>query len=103
MDRMIQEIVKIDHDAAASVEDAKNKRQALTSRVNARKQEAYESYAQEMQTQLDQKKQETLIRIEAIKKDNDDQYAASRERLKAQYEEHFEEWVDEIVARCLKL
>ena len=87
MDKMILDIIAVDHRCAQAVKDAKKKRQDTSADMNSKK-------------TLDAKKKELQERIDATKKKNEEDYNSSVEKITSLYEAHKEEWVASIVDRC---
>ena len=58
MDKMILDIIAVDHRCAQAVKDAKKKRQDTTADMNSKKKEIYDSFVKEYQVTLDAKKKE---------------------------------------------
>ena len=103
MDKMILDIIAVDHRCAQAVKDAKKKRQDTTADMNSKKKEIYDSFVKEYQVTLDAKKKELQERIDATKKKNEEDYNSSVENITSLYEAHKEEWVASIVDRCKEI
>ena len=100
MDKLIQDIVAVDHKCAQAVKDAEKKKHDVSTNMGDKKKEIYDSFVAEYQKTLDEKKAELQSKIDATKKQADADYEAAEHRLSDLYAEHKDEWVKEIVERC---
>lgn len=103
MDKLIQDIVAIDHQCSQAVIDAKKKKQDVSANMNDKKKEIYDSFVKEYQKTLDEKKKELQSTINATKKKNDEDYESSLKALSSLYDAHKDEWVTSIVERCKEI
>ena len=100
MDKLIQDIVAVDHKCAKAVEDAEARKKDVSLNMNDKKKEIYDSFVAQYQKTLDEKKAELRAQIEAQKKSDEEEYNASSQKLSDLYAQHKDEWVKEIVERC---
>ncbi len=100
MDKLIQDIVAVDHKCAKAVEDAEARKKDVSLNMNDKKKEIYDSFVAQYQKTLDEKKAELRADIEAQKKQADAEYEASSKKLSDLYNERKDQWVKEIVERC---
>ena len=100
MDKLIQDIVAVDHKCAKAVEDAEARKKDVSLNMNDKKIEIYDSFVAQYQKTLDEKKAELRADIEAQKKQADAEYEASSKKLSNLYNERKDQWVKEIVERC---
>lgn len=103
MDKLIQDIVSVDHSCAKAVEEAKKKKQDVSLNMNDKKKEIYDDFVAQYQKTLDEKKSELSAKIAETKKKADDEYEVSLNKLSELYKLHKDEWIDAIVERCKDL
>lgn len=100
MDKLIQDIVAVDHKCAQAVKDAEAKKHDVSSNMGDQRKKIYDSFVAQYQKTLDEKKAELQSKIDATKKQADEDYEAAEHRLSDLYAKHKDEWVKEIVERC---
>lgn len=103
MDKIIEDIVAIDLECSARVDEAKKKKQDVQSNMNAKKKEIYDSFVKDYQVKIDAHKKELEAQIQETKTKNEQDYTESLNQLSALYNEHKEEWVSTIVSRCKEI
>lgn len=103
MDKIIQDIVAVDLECSARVEEAKKKKQDVQANMNAKKKEIYDSFVKEYQVKVDEHKRALEAQIQETKTKNEQEYKESLNQLSTLYEENKEEWISTIVDRCKEI
>ena len=95
MDKLINDIISLDHQCSQAVEEAK--KQKAESKV---KKEIYNEFVAEYQKRLDKKKAELEASIASTKAKNEETYKEQLNSLSIYYNEHKNEWIKTMVERC---
>lgn len=103
MDKIIQDIVAVDLECSAKVEEAKKKKQDVQSNMSAKKKEIYDSFVKEYQVKVDAHKKELEAQIQETKAKNEQEYTESLSQLSSLYEQNKEKWVTMLVNRCKEI
>lgn len=103
MDKIIQDIVAVDLECSARVDEAKKKKQDVQSTMSAKKKDIYDSFVKEYQVKIDAHKKELEAQIQETKAKNEEEYVKSLSQLSNLYEQHKDEWVSTIVNRCKEI
>lgn len=103
MDKVIQDIVAIDLECTQAVEEAKKKKLSIQSDMSAKKKEIYNSFLQEYQSKIDQRKKELQDQINQTKEKNELDYQEALCQLTNLYEENKDQWVATLVDRCKEI
>ena len=102
MDKIIQEIVEIDRQCSKRVDEAKRKKVDVQANMNAHKKEIYDEFMKEQEQVIAEHKHALQEKIDQTKAQNETAYHQAIQTLQNLYESHKDEWVETIVARCLK-
>lgn len=103
MDKAISDIVAIDLQCAKAVEDAKERKQDIQSHMSAKKKEIYDSFVEEYQVKIEERKKELMYEILNTKKENEQAYEQSLSQLSNLYDKNKEKWVEMLVDRCIEI
>ncbi len=103
MDKVIQDIVAIDLKCTQAVKEAKKKKLSIQSDMSIKKKEIYNSFLQEYQSKIDQRKKELQDQINQTKEKNELDYQEALCQLTNLYEENKDQWVATLVDRCKEI
>lgn len=101
MEQIINQLVEIDAAGQALVRQAQDARKAEQAHMDEYKQEMYRQYLDQQKARVEkykefaqQEKERRLLEIEQT-------HAGQIARLRAAYEQHADEWVAQMVKRCI--
>ncbi|MGP1369713.1 MAG: hypothetical protein ACTTKU_00825 [Eggerthia catenaformis] len=100
MDKLINDIISLDHQCSQAVEEAKKQKADSKANMNKRKKEIYNEFVAEYQKRLDKKKAELEASIASTKAKNEETYKEQLNSLSIYYNEHKNEWIKTMVERC---
>ena len=101
MDKIIHDIVSVDLECSQRVEEAKKKKLDIQAHMNIRKKEIYDSYSEEYQKKAQEHKKKLEAQIKQTKEENEKEYKESLKQLSDLYEKHKDQWIKDIIQRCI--
>ncbi|MDD3026954.1 MAG: hypothetical protein PHI41_02670 [Erysipelotrichaceae bacterium] len=101
MDNIIQELVRIDHECANRVEQAKNQKFHATDDMQSIRKELYEKLWAEKAAELEKQKIEFQSNLLAKTSAKTKDYDSSKAELELKFNQNKDAWIDELVQRCL--
>lgn len=101
MDSILQEVIQADQKAQERVESVRKEKANVKRVVEGAKQAIEERCQKEALERLDAYKNELAQELMLIQKEKDEAYARTLQQLHATFDEKKEEWIQEIVERCL--
>lgn len=101
MDNIIQELVRIDHECASRVEQAKKQKfHAIDDMMTIRK-ELYDKLWAEKAAELEKQKIEFQSDLLAATSAKSKDYESAKAELELKFNQNKDAWIDELVERCL--
>ena len=101
MDNIIQELVRIDHECAARVEQAKSQKFHATDDMQTIRKELYEKLWAEKAAELEAQKVVIENKLLAANSTKMKDYDSSKAELELKFNQNKDAWIDELVERCL--
>lgn len=102
MEDIIQRLVEIDRQCANRVELAKSKKADVQTNMNEKKKEIYNSFISKQEEEIKQHKENLMVKNQEEATKQDTIYQETVAKLDSLYQQNKEQWVNEIVNRCLK-
>lgn len=102
MDKIIREIVEADKQARQRVKEKQKERLDIKNQILQQKESIQEKYRMEMRKTLDKKRDELEIAFQEECKKEDEKYNEALHNLDEKYQAGKEQWMNEIMNRCLK-
>lgn len=102
MEDIIQRLVEIDRQCASKVEAAKSKKLDVQTNMNEKKKEIYNSFIKKQESEIKQHKDTLMEKNLEEASMQDKVYQKTVAKLDSLYQQNQEQWVNEIVNRCLK-
>lgn len=102
MDDVIQRLVEIDRKCVERVEAAKAKKLDAQTNMNEKRKEIYEGFVTEQNKKIEAHKTEMMNKNQADAKQLDQNYQDTIVNLENLYNQNKDNWVNQIVERCLK-
>ncbi len=101
MQNMVKRIVEMDEHARKLTDEAKRLKSGSATIVTERKEELSREYQEKVNARLEVIKQNEMKTAEGEIKAIEEKHKELEKNLNAMYEEHCDEWVDEIVSRVV--
>lgn len=101
MDNVIKDLVALDKKAREMVKNAEDEKNACRAEIAKDKEAVLQHYQQRKQKKMEQIEQETKQKASAQISEMEKTYEAMGKQLKATFEANRENWVAEMVKRCL--
>ncbi len=102
MDKIIREIVEADKQARQRVKQKQKERLDIKNKILLQKENIQEKYQNEMRATLDKKRVELETAFQEECKKEDEKYNEALHNLDVKYQAGKEQWMHEIMDRCLK-
>lgn len=102
MDDVIQRLVEIDRKCVERVEAAKAKKLDAQTNMNEKRKEIYEGFVAEQNKKIADHKALLMNKNQNEAKQLDQEYKDRLINLENHYKQHKDQWINDIVEKCLK-